>query len=194
MMMILIQVMVTVFFPSQPPPLPPTPMPIDMNAIDAFAFALLYIQWLAYGTSNNHILPWPSSVCKLQDHCRRYAHDLPELSAAIDDILQYTPREWRNFESCCTSELKRIIAKMWKAALKSNAFISKDLMVQLKWYYTLNFYAVENSLRCKFKMQGLYSQTHRLVFQAQGRLKTTKYKNVSANQRKLDCELRRRTE
>ena len=180
--------------PSQPPQLPPSPMPIDINEIDAFAFALLYIQWLAYGTSNNHILPWPSRVCQLQDHCRRYVHDLPELSAAIDDILQYTPTEWRNFEGYYIPELRRIIAKVWTAALKRHAFISEDLLVQLKWYYALNFYADETSLLCKFQIQGLSSQTPRLVFQAQGRLRSTKYKDVSANQRKLEIEVRRLAE
>jgi len=177
--------------PSQPPPLAPPSMPIDINEIDAFAFALLYIQWLAFGNFNNSIVQdalletWPERVCQLQDHCRRCVRDHPDLSAAIDDILQYMPKEWKNYQDHYIPDLKRLIRKVWIAAFQGRGFISEDFQVQLKWYYALNRYAVENSLLCKIQIQ-----KHRLVFQAQGRLKTTRYKNVSGKRRKQDIEMR----
>ena len=62
--------------------------------------------------------------------------------------------------------------------------------MQLKWYYELNQFAVKSSLLCKFVVQGIKTQTPRLAFQAQGRLPTTRYKDVRGKRRLEDIALR----
>jgi hypothetical protein len=177
-----------------PPPLPPTSTPVsNIDEIDAFSFALLYIQWVAHGTSTTIILleQWPSSVRQLQDHCNRRDDEVPELSTAINNILKYTPREWKLYEGYYIPELQRTMLEVWKAAFKPNTgFILDQLTVQLQWYYSLNYHTVENKLLCKFQIVGLKTQTPRLVFQAQGRLKMTRYKKVTKRTREHDVELR----
>ena len=79
---------------------------------------------------------------------------------------------------------------MWKAAFKNRGFISEDLEVQIKWHFALNHYAVENSLLCKFVIQGVRTQTPHLAIQAQGRLKSTRYKKVSKKRQLEDSEHR----
>ena len=177
---------------SQPAPLPPTSTPTDVKEIDAFAFALLYIQWLAYGKSALYprLEDWPPRVRQLEIHCNRYVDELPDLHAAVKYILQYLPSEWTEADGCYIPYLKRSAIVMWDAALKSGGFISQDFEVQLKWYHALNYYAVENSLLCKFIIQGVMTQRKRLIFQAQGRLKTTRYKDCSKRRRCEDSVLR----
>ena len=172
--------------------LPSTTTPIVMKEIDAFAFAFLYIQWLAYGKSSTYPLSeeWPPRVRELEIHCNRYVDELPDLHAAVNYILQYLPSEWRETDGCYIPYLKRSTIVMWDAALKSGGFISQEFEVQLKWYHALNYYAVENSLLCKFIIQGVMTQRKRLIFQAQGRLKTTRYKDCSKRRRCEDRVLR----
>ena len=155
----------------------PTSTPIEIREINEFADALVFMQWLAHGTSGIYDpLPvqWPPFVRKLQAHCNHHAGDLVDLNSVVNEILQYGPCEWRGFQGCYIPELKTAMTKVWKAAFKSHGFISEDLAVQLKWYYELNQFAVKSSLLCKFVVQGVKTQTPCLAFQAQGRLATTR--------------------
>ena len=163
----------------------------DVNDIDATAFALLYMQWLAYGQCNKHVLleQWPSRVRHLAVHCTQFVADLCDLNAAIAAILQYTPREWHSQDGGYIPQLRQNMAAVWKSIFKIRGFISEGLSVQLKWYFALNYYAVQYSLSCKFLLKGVTTQTPELAFQAQGRCKSTRYKHVSNKRRRQDISM-----
>lgn len=164
---------------------------MDIEAIDAFAFAFLYIQWLTYGTSDQYqpLKQWPGKVLQLQKHCNRYVDDLHDLSEVVNNILQNMPYQWKA-KDYYFPELRHAVTAMWKAAFKSTGFISEDLYVQIMWYWCLNHYAEDNELLCKFIVQGIKTQTRRFVYQPQGRMKSTRYKNVSAKRLWIDKQLR----
>ena len=57
------------------------------------------------------------------------------------------------------------------------------------WYNSLNHYAVKHDVLCAFSLHGIKTLTSRLVYRAQGRVKSTVYKNVSCTRQRQDNEL-----
>ena len=166
--------------------------PIDINEIDKFAKALLYLQSIAYGTSeeNESLEQWPDEVRYLHEHCSRHADGLRDLGAIVDEIVQHPPGEWITFSGSNEHLRKDLITPMWKGALYSG-FISEDLEVQMTWWHCLNRYAVRANLLCKFVVQGIKEQGRPsfLAYQAQGRKASTRYKEVTRKKRLRDGAL-----
>ena len=158
--------------------------PIDMNEIDKFAKALLCIQSIAYGNheENDSLEQWPDEVWHLHEHCSRHADGLRDLGAKVDEIVQYSPGEWIKFPGSSAHLRKTIITPMWAGAFTS-AFISRDVGVKMKWMYSLNHYSEQANLLCKFVIQGLKDHAPKLVYQAQGRISSTRYSRVTHKKR-----------
>ena len=167
--------------------------PMNMEEIDRCAFALMYIQWLAYGGPSSPyplLGEWPDRVRQLKEHCTCYRTELPDLSAALNQICQHKPYEWRQSGDPDISGLKNLTKVMWKAAFKrGGGFIAPQLKVQIEWYYTLNYFAVENSLTCLFAVHGSMTETPQLCIKVQGRVKSLHYGTCSAKQRARDRAL-----
>ena len=117
-------------------------------------------------------------------------NDLHELNEVINDILQYTPHEWKGFQGYYIDQMRAAIRKMWPTALRSPGFIVQDLQVQLKWYYSFNYHAVENDLLCKVVIHGPGTDTPSLAYQPQGRLSSTRYKKTTPKTQQHDMALR----
>ena len=158
--------------------------PIDMNEIDKFAKALLCIQSIAYGNheENDSLEQWPDEVWHLHEHCSRHADGLRDLGAKVDEIVQYSPGEWIKFPGSSAHLRKTIITPMWAGAFTS-AFISRDVGVKMKWMHSLNHYSEQANLLCKFVIQGLKDHAPKLVYQAQGRISSTRYSRVTHKKR-----------
>ena len=171
---------------------PATPIgPIDLDEIDKFANALLYIQSIGHGSheENESMEQWPDRVLHLHEHCIRHADGLRALGEKVAEIVQTSPGEWIKNQGRLKHLQKNIITPMWKEALTC-AFMSRDVYVQMAWFYSLNYYAVQAKLLCKFVIKGFKGPETCLVYQAQGRVSNTKYRVVTSKKRKLDDELK----
>ena len=164
-------------------PLPPIRRSISVSTqttesiqIDKFVFALLYIQWLAYGNSSTYEVSWkwPREVEDLHSHCRGRILYLEELHTIMDYIVKYTPQQWTGYSGHYLNDLKENIRELWRAALKSPGSIQQDRVVLLEYYASFSHWAKENDLICRVVIRGWNTPTPYLAFKAQGRLPTKK--------------------
>ena len=76
-----------------------------------------------------------------------------------------------------------------KLLMADTNFISDDWGVQVRWVMCLNHHAVERYLLCRYVLQGTRDSPRKMAYQAQGRVKGTKYKNLTYAAHSRDFDL-----
>ena len=94
----------------------------------------MYIQWLAYGTSEIYDVSckWPSEIQELHRYCEDRMVYVQELYIILDHILAYTPQQWTGWQGHYINELKENLHELWRTTLTTPFFIQKEVM--LEWY------------------------------------------------------------
>jgi hypothetical protein len=163
----------------------------ERKVVDEVAEALMFIQWVAYGaaTSNGTLTAeWPAVVWKLYEYFRGDNG----LNAALGQILWYSPAQWRDGNG---DDLEEKVRWMWLVALRDRALFGSDstFALLLSYYHRLNYHAEKQNLLCSSCVKDASEEHHALVYEAQGRLRSSKYKVVSKIQWVEDGKLRATT-
>ena len=166
--------------------------PTDSDAIDAYSRGLMFMQWVAYPNADEPLSPalglniqniWPSGLVAFADHCRERQVWLSDVTLALDEIMEYSPMAWRG--EMYLKLLRRKVKDLWPMLCNSSGptFLWTDFELQMRWYWSLNHWAQENCLCCKFVVQKPGSDEGKLKYRAQGRMLSTRYKDRGANKR-----------
>ena len=156
--------------------------PTSIEDVDGLAAALAHMQAVAYANDAHFDTEasdaWSDPVWFLQEFLRRrqrgsFAHAYQ----IVEEVVLYKPWQWRShndYRSLIKDHMKTLI----KLLLSDPSFVAEELGVQVRWVMCLNHHCEERNLLCKFVLQGSLD-LHKVAYQPQGRLKSTKYAKVS---------------
>ena len=104
--------------------------------------------------------------------------------------MKYKPTQWKEDNDRFIIQLKNSLRGIWRKALKSSVLMQQQNIEDLtEWAesFNENFYNLQ--LPCRVLERNFDKPKPRLVFQAQGRLHGSRYKNVTKNKMTQDEEL-----
>ena len=165
----------------------------DPVRIMKFTYAIGFMQKVAYTKKNeDHRLPaeWPPEVVDLRNYCERRSDCDQEFVETLKHIMKYKPTQWKEDNDRYIIELKNSLRGIWRKALKSSVLMQQQNIEDLtEWAesFNENFYNLQ--LPCRVLERNFDKPKPRLVFQAQGRLHGSRYKNVTKNKMTQDEEL-----
>ena len=167
-------------------------VPQFADDIDGLADGLMHLQAVAYANDEHLVSPacdeWSESVLFLKEFLdQRKEGSLVHAAVLVDRITAYPPWQWRSdrYLSEVRDDMKNLIPLL----LSDRNFISDSYAVQVLWMWCLNHHVEKRGLLCRFVVQGSNSDVHRIRFQAQGRVKSTKFRKVSYAQYSRDYDL-----
>ena len=124
-----------------------------------------------------HEKQWCEQVWFLNEFLQARKHgSLKQSADVVESLVAYEPWQWRL--EYYASTIKEAMKSLNSLLLADLHFIGADWGVQVLWVSLLNHHVEAHCLLCRYVLQGS-KEAHKVAFQAQGRVKGTKYAKIS---------------